>query len=150
MRCMMMVMTISVGVRMDVCMFVLMMMPVIMRNRRGSRLFARMNVNPSAIQTVATCRFDVKLNRRNVQPLQRALHLFHFNAQICKRPQNHVTAGAANALEMKNPHGASPNLLMVAAATPAPKPLSMFTTVMPATQEFSIASRALMPPRFIP
>jgi len=38
----------------------------------------------------------------------------------------------------------------IAAIWPAPKPLSMFTTAMPAAQELSIPSKAAKPPRFAP
>ena len=39
---------------------------------------------------------------------------------------------------------------MLAAEYPAPKPLSMFTTVIPGEQLFNIASRAAMPPKLAP
>jgi hypothetical protein len=62
------------------------------------------------------------------------------------RPRNH-----------HHPHTrllASPLLqvtrLIKLAATPAPKPLSIFTTVTPAAQELSIASRAASPPKLAP
>ena len=41
-------------------------------------------------------------------------------------------------------------LMARAAAQPAPKPLSMLTTVMPAAQELSMASRAASPPSEAP
>jgi hypothetical protein len=51
--------------------------------------------------------------------------------------------------------GASADLLRLclatrAAWTPAPKPLSMFTTTTPGAQELSIASNAAMPPSEAP
>ena len=39
---------------------------------------------------------------------------------------------------------------MTLAAYPAPKPLSMFTTVTPAAQEFNIPSRAAIPLKLAP
>ena len=39
---------------------------------------------------------------------------------------------------------------MLAAEYPAPKPLSMFTTVMPGEQLFNIARRAAIPPKLAP
>ena len=50
-----------------------------------------------------------------------------------------VTRGAAAALRATR-----------AAKTPAPKPLSMLTTVTPGAQEFSIASSAATPPKDAP
>lgn len=42
------------------------------------------------------------------------------------------------------------DLLIKLAATPAPKPLSMFTTRTPAAQEFNIANSAARPPKLAP
>jgi len=42
------------------------------------------------------------------------------------------------------------NALMPLAAYPAPKPLSMFTTVRPLAQELSMPSKAVSPPKWEP
>lgn len=41
-------------------------------------------------------------------------------------------------------------VLILCARQPAPKPLSMFMTAMPGTQELSIAKSAVRPPRLVP
>ncbi len=41
-------------------------------------------------------------------------------------------------------------VLILCASTPAPKPLSIFITAMPGTQELSMAKRAVIPPRLVP
>ena len=48
-----------------------------------------------------------------------------------------------------SPHGFARPLIRLA-AYPAPKPLLILTTVMPLAQEFSMASRAAMPPNDAP
>src|SRR3954462_6944581 len=76
-----------------------------------------------------------------------------------ERTEQHVPAGAGRRVDpadhtpvLSSPAPAAPRALRAtrAAKTPAPKPLSMFTTLTPGAQEFSIARRAASPPKEAP
>src|SRR3954451_15578931 len=76
-----------------------------------------------------------------------------------ERTKQHVPAGAGRRVDpadhtpvLSSPAPAAPRALRAtrAAKTPAPKPLSMFTTLTPGAQEFSIPSRAASPPKEAP
>ena len=72
-------------------------------------------------------------------------------ACVDKRAHGHVAADAAIAIEIKCLHDSVPAMrLMVEAATAAPKPLSMLTTVTPVPQELSMPRSAARPPKLAP
>src|SRR4029079_6331935 len=79
----------------------------------------------------------------------------HGYAGAQQRPEQHVAAGPGGGVD---PHGhadgprraGSALRATRAANTPAPYPLSMLTTVTPGAQEFSMPSRAAMPPNEAP
>ena len=75
-------------------------------------------------------------------------------AQMCLRharrqegTEQHVAADARETIEINRFHIHSPQRrwLILLASTPAPKPLSMLTTLTPAAQLLSIAKRAVTP-----
>ena len=63
-----------------------------------------------------------------------------------ERSGEHVSRRAHLAVDVERLHFASLMWLMRLARKPAPKPLSMFTTLTPAAHEFSMASSAVTPP----
>ena len=68
--------------------------------------------------------------------------------RVDQRAEQHVAAGAGGAVE---PADHRPDRRATRAAkTPAPKPLSMFTTATPGAQALSIASSAASPPKEAP
>ena len=67
-----------------------------------------------------------------------------------QRPGEHVAGRAHRTVEVERLHRLSFRWLMRLARNPAPKPLSMLTTLTPAAQEFSIASSAATPPNDAP
>ena len=85
-----------------------------------------------------------------LQFLQLALQFAGIHAQIQQRADEHVAADAAENVEVKCFHDCEANPLIWLAAKPAPKPLSMFTTVRPLAQLFNMPSRAAMPPKLAP
>ena len=104
--------------------------------------------------------FDIRfLSARRVQVvivklelLEFVFELFEIDAQVEHRPDEHIAADAAKNVEVDSFHFSSPaaRALIWLAAKPAPNPLLMFTTVRPLLQLFSIASRAVNPPRCAP
>ena len=76
------------------------------------------------------------------------------DAEIDERGHRHVARDAGAGLEVQVQAAQrlhrSRFRLSIAAIWPAPKPLSMFTTAMPAAHELSIDSSAAKPPRFAP
>ena len=63
----------------------------------------------------------------------------------------HIAGGAHAAFDVERFHGSIPFIwLMRLARKPAPKPLSMFTTLMPLAQELSMDSSAESPPKLAP
>ena len=76
------------------------------------------------------------------------------DAEIDERGHRHVAGDAGAGLEVQVQAAQrlhrSRFRLSIAAIWPAPKPLSMFTTAMPAAHELSIDSSAAKPPRFAP
>jgi hypothetical protein len=82
-------------------------------------------------------------------------HLAEFNAQVQHGPHEHVSADAAENIEIKSfqscdLRAGETSALIWLAAYPAPKPLSMFTTVTPLLQLLSMASKAANPPKLAP
>ena len=67
-------------------------------------------------------------------------------SQLEKRGGKHVARGSHLAVYVKRIHFAPFGWLMRLARKPAPKPLSMFTTLTPAAYEFSMARSAVTPP----
>ena len=63
-----------------------------------------------------------------------------------ERSGEHVACRAHLAVYVERLHFASPMWLMRLARKPAPKPLSMFTTLTPAAHEFSMERSAVTPP----
>ena len=72
------------------------------------------------------------------------------HAEPDQRAEDHVAARAPHAVEAQDLHDGSPTRLIIAPQTPAPNPLSTFTTETPGAHEFSIASSAVSPPKFMP
>lgn len=87
---------------------------------------------------------DVEMAQRG----QRLIQVGGAHTQIDQRRQNHVATRTAHTV--KPQYSFHFTLLIIAAATPAPNPLSMLTTVIPGAQLFSIASNAVIPPRLAP
>ena len=67
-----------------------------------------------------------------------------------ERTRDHVAGRTHLAVEIKCLHFFAPIWLIRLARNPAPKPLSMFTTLTPAAHEFSIARSAVTPPKAAP
>ena len=69
------------------------------------------------------------------------------HARRQKGAEQHVAADARETIEINRFHIHSPQRrwLILLASTPAPKPLSMLTTLTPAAQLLSIAKRAVTP-----
>src|ERR1035437_3340374 len=110
-----------------------------------------MHITPCAVHAPVADGSRFNLERFDQQTSQLALQVFATDAKIQKSRQNHIATGTAHAVEMEVLHAAgSPTRLISAAATPAPKPLSILTTVIPGAQELSIASRAARPLKLTP
>ena len=72
------------------------------------------------------------------------------NAEVEERADEHVAADAGKNIEIKCLHSREASRLIWLAAKPAPKPLSMLTTVTPLLQLLSIVNSAESPPKFAP
>ena len=93
----------------------------------------------------------VKMIFTQPQLLQFVLERAGIETKIQHRSDKHVAANAAENIQIKCFHLASlASAFIWLAAYPAPKPLSMFTTVTPLPQLFSMASNAARPPKFAP
>lgn len=133
---------------MMVVMVVIVMM-VVMMMMRLLRLHLCLHTGDAVALERVQC--DVKVLR--AQRAQVAHQRVAIHAQAQQRTQNHVPAGPAHAVELQDLHVAvapSPSRLIRAAHTPAPNPLSTFTTDTPGAQELSMASSGVIPPRFMP
>ena len=77
--------------------------------------------------------------------------LLLLRVQLVQRPHEHVPRRAHGALQIQRFHWSIPRIwLILWARKPAPKPLSILTTLTPLAQEFSMASSAANPPRLAP
>ena len=76
--------------------------------------------------------------------------LLGLGQQLVQGGHQHVAGGAHIAFQIQCFHSSPSIWLMRLARKPAPKPLSMFTTLTPLAQEFSMDKRALMPPKEAP
>lgn len=108
------------------------------------------DAEPCARESLDAGAGGVEVDRTGSQRVEMGLDRSAVGAQIKERAEDHVPAGAAGEVEAEYAHVLSPVRLIMAAATPAPNPLSMFTTVMPGTHELSIAIRVVRPPRLTP
>lgn len=70
--------------------------------------------------------------------------------QTGQRGHQHVPRGAHAALKIQRFHLIPSMRLIMLAKYPAPKPLSIFTTLTPLAQEFSMDSSAESPPKLAP
>ena len=62
----------------------------------------------------------------------------------------HIARGTHAAIKIQYSHFVLPIWFIILARYPAPKPLSIFTTLTPLAQELSIESRAASPPKEAP
>src|SRR6266702_5168102 len=87
----------------------------------------------------------VQVATRELQFLQLLFERLKIDPQIDHRAEEHVPANAAEDVQVDRFHFRSPDAsaLIWLAAYPAPKPLLMFTTVVPLPQLLSIASSAV-------
>ena len=70
--------------------------------------------------------------------------------QLQQRPHEHIPCRTHAAIQVQCSHCLPPMWFIMPARYPAPKPLSMFTTLTPLAQEFSMDSRAATPPKAAP
>src|SRR5437899_4328703 len=93
-------------------------------------------------------RFDDHVDGIHPDRVDCCLNRVQGRASIDQCAEKHVAGRAGQALEPCCSHGLPPwaaRRATRAACTPAPKPLSMFTTTTPGAQEFSMASSAASP-----
>ena len=113
-----------------------------------------MNVKFNA-GNIRTERFaGMKMIPLHRQLFQFPLQLLKVDSEVQEGPEKHIAADPAKNIEIENIHQArsfrEASWLIWLAAYPAPKPLSMFTTVTPLPQLFSIPRRAASPPKLAP
>ena len=94
-------------------------------------------------------RFHCHAGHQTVHDMQK---VFLFFVQFKQRTHQHIACRAHGALPIQRPHVSSTPFIWLIrlARNPAPKPLSIFTTLIPLAQELSIASSAATPPRLAP
>ena len=78
--------------------------------------------------------------------------LLLLRVQLVESAHEHIPCRPHGALQVQGFHASSTPFIWLIreARKPAPKPLSMFTTLIPLAQEFSMAKRAASPPRLAP
>ncbi len=85
------------------------------------------------------------------QVVHRREEALRVGRKLVERGHQHVARRAAGEVEIEYAHArASPTWLIMLARQPAPKPLSMLTTLTPLAHELSIESRAASPPNDAP
>src|SRR5439155_1803002 len=141
-----------VAVLMFVFVFMLVLLLLVLVLMIGSVLMLM-----SMFMVMILLQMDIKLHSLNVrfflssrvqmialqlQLAQFSLQLLEIDSQIQHCPDEHVSAYAAENIQVNRLHFSSPaaSALIWLAAKPAPKPLLMFTTVSPLLQLLSIAS----------
>ena len=89
---------------------------------------------------------------RQIQLLEFAEQARLVQPGVQQRTQHHVSAGACLAVEIGRRHAGKRSVrrAISVACTPAPNPLSMFTTETPGAQLVNIPSRAARPPNAAP
>ncbi len=130
-------------------------MPVVLIRSVPVRCVRDVDINPQPVQTVRGHRPAPEVKGFGQEAAEVGLDGGEIRAEAGQRGEHHIAAGAADGGETHKPHDApfrrdpaaacATSRLMRPAATPAPKPLSTLTTVMPAAQELSMASRAARP-----
>ena len=148
---------VGVVVMVVVAVFVFMLMPVMAMGMRMNELFLAfmrvlmvyMNIELNALdgrfagsRVMQMVAIESQLPQFLFQPLE-------IDAKIQKRADKHIAADAAENVQVQSLHRSLRALIWLA-AKPAPKPLSIFTTVTPLPQLFNIPSRAASPPKLAP
>jgi len=112
------------------------------------------DVEASPDERAALAPAETDLQAPYAHRLHGARHDRGGHAQVDQRRDGHVARDPGSRLEVQVQAAQglhrSRFRLSIAAIWPAPKPLSMFTTAMPAAHELSIDSSAANPPRFAP
>jgi hypothetical protein len=94
---------------------------------------------------------NVQVPAADVQRAQLPFEFGHVHTQNQHRAKEHVAADSAAQIKVKRFHFfITARALIWLAAYPAPNPLSMFTTVTPLAQLFSIVNSAAIPPKLAP
>jgi len=122
-------------------------------------LVGKVNVELDAADCSFVASREVKMVTVKLQLHQLLLELYCVDTQIDQRANEHVAADSTEEVQIKSFHAPDDGLLGYSAAAraliwlaayPAPKPLSMFTTVIPLAQLLSIPSSAANPPKLAP
>src|SRR5690606_38905682 len=110
----------------------------------------RLHVDPGGADATPADRLSPQPYRLRARGVDRPLHGGYRHAGVDQGCEQHV-AGNTRRTVQPTDHRCSPACLATRAAwTPAPNPLSMFTTTTPGAHEFSMASRAARPPSEAP
>ena len=138
-----MLMLMAVLVVMVMCMFVSMIVAVLL-------LAVHLHRNMGT-QDAALLRFlHGVFHARDSQGIELFQFLLWIRKQLQQRTHEHIPCCAHFAFEIQCFHLSPPMCAIMLAKYPAPNPLSMFTTLVPLAQEFSILSSADNPPKFAP
>jgi hypothetical protein len=118
-------------------------------------LGAGMNIELDALDLAAFGAMGVEMVAVQGKFRQFQFHLAEFHAQIQHGPHEHVSADAAENIQIQcfqsfDLRADDASSLIWLAAYPAPKPLSILTTVTPLPQLLSMASKAANPPKLAP
>ncbi len=133
----------------------LVMMPVVMVMMQ---LHSHVGCGYAALGDLPQRQFELVPDAELTKPGPERLKV---GARINERPQRHISAYPRKAVEIGYSHRLLLALslfrdyllsgaLITCARYPAPKPLSMLTTLTPAAQELSIESSAARPPKLAP
>ena len=112
-------------------------------------LVFELDVERTCLDAVRIRPGDAHVVARHVQAFERGQELDLRRAQVQQCGHGHVAADPGRTFQVEDPaHDGCPvsvRVLMRAARYPAPNPLSMFTTLMPSAQEFSMVSSGATP-----
>ena len=142
-----MAMLVMMGVLMFVVMFMLMRVRVFM-----IMFMRQMHIKFHPFNSHFLFPRDMQVVASEIQFLEFMFKLVRVHAQVNQRPNEHVAADAAENVEIESFHDLEllAKALIWLAAYPAPKPLSIFTTVTPLPQLFNMPSNAASPPKLAP
>ena len=136
-------MHMAVSVVMVMCMFMSMIVAVLLLSIHHHR---NMGTQDAALLRFLHGVFHTR-DFKGIEPLQ---FLLRIRKQFQQRTHEHIPCCAHLTFEIQCFHLSPPMCAIMLAKYPAPKPLSMFTTLVPLAQEFSILSSADNPPKFAP
>ena len=114
------------------------------------------HIKGTSFDTAGSAASDLIMQSPDAKTFENGIKFFHTAAQIDECGNSHIPGDTGASFKVKCfPHERTSYFLLILrrirqAMTPAPKPLSIFTTAIPSAHELSMARSGATPPKLAP